>query len=142
MSYVVDGALKLDLEGNIPRVVDFLPKVKCDALAFLIVRDVLGRLVRIAGLQLSAVNLELMGIEHQLREAIVLSDLGVDFDGSLKAEVAAELNIVEGDSVVGGFGPVRTPVSLVRRGGSGATYHAGRMSLSDAISVKVLVTSL
>jgi hypothetical protein len=54
-----------------------------------------------------------VGIEHQLREAIVLGDLGVDADSALEAELAAELDIVEGDGVVGGLGPKEAPVSSV-----------------------------
>lgn len=51
-------------------------------------------------------NLKLVGIEHQLREAILLCDLGVDGDGTLVAELAAELNVVEGDGVMRGLGPM------------------------------------
>ena len=54
-----------------------------------------------------------MGIEHQLREAIVLGDLGVDADSALVAEFAAELDIVERDGVVGGFGPREALFSFV-----------------------------
>jgi hypothetical protein len=48
-----------------------------------------------------------VGIEHQLREAILLRDLGVDGDGTLVAELAAELNVVEGDGIVRRFGPMK-----------------------------------
>lgn len=104
-TYVVDSSFELDLQSSLARVIDLLTEVKCDALALLIVRDVLGRLGGIANLQLSAEDLELVGIEDQLRETIVLCDLCVDADGTLVAELAAELDVVEGDSVVGGFGP-------------------------------------
>jgi hypothetical protein len=54
-----------------------------------------------------------MGVEHQLGEAIVLSDLGVDADSALVGEFTAELDIVEGDGVVRGFGPGGAFVSFV-----------------------------
>jgi hypothetical protein len=46
------------------------------------------------------VHLELVGVKHQLGEAIVLCDLGVYADSSFVAELATELDIVEGDGVV------------------------------------------
>jgi hypothetical protein len=45
-------------------------------------------------------HLELVGVKHQLGEAIVLCDLGVNADSSFVAELATELDIVEGDGVV------------------------------------------
>jgi hypothetical protein len=46
------------------------------------------------------VHLELVGVEHQLGEAIVLCDFGLYADSSFVAELATELDIVEGDGVV------------------------------------------
>ena len=45
-------------------------------------------------------HLELVGIKHQLGEAIVLCDLGVYADSSFVPELATELDIVERDGVV------------------------------------------
>ena len=57
-------------------------------------------------------NLELVGVENEVIEAIVLSDLGVDCNSSLVGELAAELEIVEGNGVVGRFGPIGARVSF------------------------------
>jgi hypothetical protein len=54
-----------------------------------------------------------MDIEHQLGEAIVLCDLGVDGDCPLISELSSKLDVVERDSVVRGFGPDGAPVSFV-----------------------------
>jgi hypothetical protein len=99
-AYVVDGALKLDLEGRLSRVGNLLSEVECNALALLIVGDVLGRACVAAGLQLGAVDLELVGVEDQVGEAIILGDVGVDGDCALVAELSAKLNVVEGDGIV------------------------------------------
>jgi hypothetical protein len=48
-----------------------------------------------------------MRVEHKVAEAIALVDLGVDSDGALVAELAAELEVVEGNGVVRGLAPVR-----------------------------------
>jgi hypothetical protein len=112
-TYVVDSTLEFDLQGHLSRVVDLLSKVECDALALLIVRDILGRLSGIASLQLSTINLELVGIEDQVGKAIVLCNLGVDGDSSLVGKLSAKLDIVEGDGVVGRLGPIGAYVSLV-----------------------------
>lgn len=82
-----------------------------------------------------------MSVEHKLREAIILCDLGVDADGTLVTELAAELDIVEGDGVMGWLGPMKLLLALSREDNNVA-YHDGRMSRSDAISAKLLVTSL
>jgi hypothetical protein len=46
-----------------------------------------------------------MGIEDEFVETIALVDLGSDGDGTLVSKLAAELDVVEGDSVVGRLGP-------------------------------------
>jgi len=61
------------------------------------------------------VNLELVGVENEVSEAIVLGDLGVDCNSSLVAELAAELEIVEGNRIVGRFGPIEACVSIATR---------------------------
>ena len=111
-THVVDSALKLDLQCGVSRVVDFLPKFKRHTLTLVIIRDVLGRFCSIASLELSTVDLELMGIENQVTEAIVLGDLGFNRDCALVRELAAELEIVEGDVVVRRLRPVGAYVSL------------------------------
>lgn len=50
-------------------------------------------------------NLELVGIENEVTEAIVLGDFCSDGDGALVGELAAEFEIVEGDGVVGRLRP-------------------------------------
>jgi hypothetical protein len=105
LTYVVDGTLELDLKGRLSRVVDLLSKDECDALTLLVIGDVLGRTRSIASLQLSAVDLELVGVENKVGEAIVLVDLGVDGDGTLVPELSAKLDVVEGDGVVRWLGP-------------------------------------
>lgn len=46
-----------------------------------------------------------MGIEDQVFETIAFVDLGGNGDGALVPKFAAELNVVEGDSVVGRLSP-------------------------------------
>ena len=81
-----------------------------------------------------------MGIEHQLGEAIVLCDFGGDVDGTLVTKVTAKLEVVEGEGIVGGFGPGRYQLSACNR--VDTTDHAGRTSRSEAMLTKLLVTSL
>jgi hypothetical protein len=57
-----------------------------------------------------------MCVEDQGAEAIVLCDVGGDVDGTLVAKVAAELEVVEGEGVVGGFGPVSMLAQDSKRG--------------------------
>lgn len=90
-----------------------------------------------------------MRIEHQITEAVIFVDLCVDRNSSLVAELSAEVEVVEGDSVVCWFGPSSASVSLglfkaVQRRMEcwEVTDQAGRMSRSDAMIVKLLVTSL
>jgi hypothetical protein len=52
------------------------------------------------------VDLELVGVEDQVGEAIVLVDLGVDGNGALVAKLSAKLNVVEGDGIVRWLSPV------------------------------------
>lgn len=52
-----------------------------------------------------------MCVEDQGAEAIVLCDFGGDVDGTLVTKAAAEFEIVEGEGIVGGFGPRRMLVS-------------------------------
>lgn len=52
-----------------------------------------------------------MGIEDEVFEAIALVNLGSDGYGALETELAAELEVVEGEAVVGGFCPVKSDVS-------------------------------
>jgi len=90
------------------------------------------------------VNLELVGIEDKVVEAIVLVYLGVDCEAAVVAELAAELDVVEGDGVVCWLDPsdfcqlFHSPDSVLR---SRHAHQAGRMSLSEAMSAKLLVTS-
>jgi hypothetical protein len=46
------------------------------------------------------VNLELVGVEDKVVEAILLVYLGVDREAALVAELVAELNVVKGDGIV------------------------------------------
>lgn len=52
-----------------------------------------------------------MCVEDQGVEAIVLCDVGGDVDGTLVAKAAAKLDVVEGEGIVGGFGPSMVLVS-------------------------------
>jgi hypothetical protein len=58
------------------------------------------------------VDLELMGIEYEVAEAITLVNLGVDCDGSLVTKLATELEVMEGNGVMCGFDPDEWLVSL------------------------------
>lgn len=50
-------------------------------------------------------NLELVGIEDEVVEAIAVVDLGGNGYGTLEAEFAAKFKIVEREAVVRGFDP-------------------------------------
>ena len=50
-------------------------------------------------------DLELVGIEDEVVETIALVDLGGNGYGTLEAEFAAKLKVVEREAVVRGFGP-------------------------------------
>jgi hypothetical protein len=52
-------------------------------------------------------------IQGELLEAIVLGDVGGDVDGALVAKLAAELDVVEGESVVRGFSPAIDVISFI-----------------------------
>jgi hypothetical protein len=94
------------------------------------------------------VDLELMSIEDQVVKAITLVDFGGDGDGSLVSKLAAKLNVVEGNSVVGRLSPgiVMSVWELLRHclklSYDQQAYQAGRISLSEAMFTKLLVTSL
>jgi hypothetical protein len=81
-----------------------------------------------------------MCVKDEGVEAIVLCDFGSDVDGTLVAKLAAEFDVVEGEGIVGRFGP--EDVSLSRLEEVELTDHAGRTSRSEAILTKLLVTSL
>ena len=89
-----------------------------------------------------------MRVENQRVEAVVLGDVGGDLDGTLVAELAAELEVVEGEGVVGRLGPrggvsacsLPPYISVMER--YKQTDHAGRTSRSEAMFAKLLVTSL
>jgi hypothetical protein len=95
-------------------------------------------------------NLELVRVENKVTEAIVLVDLGVDCDGALVTKLAAKFEVVKGNGVVRRFDPVGRSVSFMdvrgivksSIGPDEETDQAGRMSLSDAMFAKLLVTSL
>jgi hypothetical protein len=54
-----------------------------------------------------------MCVQGELIEAIVLGDVGGDVDGALVAKLAAELDVVKGESVVRGFSPAIDVVSFI-----------------------------
>jgi hypothetical protein len=108
---VVDGSLELDFKRRISLVPYFLPEIEGHTLPFLVVGDILGRIRLVSGLELSSMNLQLMGIEHETAEAVVVGDFGINGHGSLETELAAKLEIVEGDGVMSRLGPGEDVVS-------------------------------
>lgn len=75
-------------------------------MTLLIECDVLGFKDSLLSLELGAVDLELMRIEGDVIESIAFGDVRRDGDSSLVGELAAELEVVKGDSVVRGLDPV------------------------------------
>lgn len=57
-------------------------------------------------------NLELVGVEDKLAEAIILGDFGIDGDGSFVTKAPTELEIVERNGVMRWFDPVEVCVSF------------------------------
>lgn len=105
LPYVVDGSLKLQCQGCLARVLDLLSEVERNAMALLLVGNVLCLAGALAGLELGAVELELVRIENQVVEAILFVDVGRDCNSALVGEAASELDVVNGHMVVRGFGP-------------------------------------
>ena len=115
-------------------------------MAFLLVGDILGLIDAFSGLELRAVQLELVSIDHKVSEAVFLIDLRLDGNGALIGEATAKLDVMDGEIIVRRFGPyieVRNLCLLFGvRGQKKATHQEGRTSLSDAIATKLLLASL
>ena len=109
--YVVDGSLELNRQGSLSGVLYLLSEVQGRPMTLLLVRDVLCLIALTSSLELCAVDLELEAIDHEVVEAIVLGDVGLDHNCALVGKVAAELNVVDGNVVVGGLDPAPTSVT-------------------------------
>lgn len=143
---IVDSALELDLQHSLASVGDTVSKVQRNLLPLLIVAEVFGRVCLVASLQLGTLELELVCIENEGAEAVILCNLCVDLDGAMVAKLAAEFEVVEGEVVVRGLGPIKqlsaSHGSDNGRNAMQLTNHAGRTSRSEAMFAKLLVTSL
>ena len=107
--YVVDSTLELDSQGSLPRVLDILSKVKRNPLTLLIVCDVLA-LASAVRLELGALQLELMGIEHDIIPALVILNVELDGYGALVAKLSSIFDVVQGNVVVRRLCPVLASV--------------------------------
>lgn len=74
-------------------------------MTFLFIGDILGFIDAFSGLELRAVHLELVSIDHEVSEAVFLIDLCLDGNGALVGEASAKLDVMDGEIIVRRFGP-------------------------------------
>ena len=74
-------------------------------MALLLIRNALGLIAALGGLQLGAVHLELVGVDYEVSEAVFFIDLRLDGDGALVGEATAEFDVMDREVIMRRLGP-------------------------------------